>query len=124
MQDIWLQATIGKRPHSVRRRGANEMLKTEHREPPNGSHSMASAGHPGWEVAVFPGSPGVLAYPSYVVTYMTPLCEDPWVRVERGRVERGRVERGELGHATLYQMRSISEVNNVTMEYNNNRDNA
>ena len=94
-------------------------LKTEHREPPNGSHSMASAGHPGREVAVFPGSPGVLAYPSYVVTYMTPLCEDPWVRVERGRVERG-----ELGHATLYQMRSISQVNNVTMEYNNNRDNA
>ena len=90
------------------------MLKTEHREPPNGGHSMASAGHPGREVAVFPGSPGVLAYPSYVVTYMTPLCEDPWVRVERGRVERGRVERGELGHATLYQMRSISQVNNVT----------
>ena len=54
------------------------MLKTEHREPPNGSHSMASAGHPGREVAVFPGSPGVLAYPSYVVTYMTPLCEDPY----------------------------------------------
>ena len=30
------------------------------------------------EVVVFPGSPGVPAYPAYIITYKTPLNKDPY----------------------------------------------